>query len=217
MNQDLSLRKAEDIVRVSYASLFYWRHKIMTILNEETDGRFHGTLELINMKMKYLDKYRNIKKDEEDEEEFQKEGEARSIYFAFLYQRDNRLNSYIYNRGARSFIYDLSDYINEKSMVCLSSNYPFRYHLLYKKVKVADKNNYKRMDYYNTDSVRKYLGQFTYWIKMFRGVSSKNLVKYAAFFRNHIIFKNMEGIILSSLRECGNMKNQYAARGELGF
>ncbi|MDV3425988.1 MAG: hypothetical protein LIR50_02210 [Bacillota bacterium] len=221
MSQDLSLRKAENQVGVSYASLFYWRHKIMTILYEANGERLHGTLELMNMKLRYLDKYRNIKKeqDEEEEEEDEETGGAQNIFLAFLYQRDNRLDSYIYkeNRGARSFINDISDNIDEKSIICLNSNYPFRFPLLYKKLKVADKRNYKRVNYFNTDRVRKYLGQFKSWIKMFRGVSSKNLIKYAAFFRTHKVFCNRECIILSSLREQRSLRNQYVSRGEFGF
>ena len=214
MAKDMSLRQAEQQVGVSYASLFYWRHKIMTILNEENDREFHGTLELINIKLKYLDKYRNKKNEDEEDT-----GRAQNLFFTFLYQRDDRLEPYIYkeNKGPRSFIYDLSDNIGERSIICLNSNYPFRYPLLYKKKKVADKKIYKRIKYFNTNSVRRYLGQFKCWIKMFRGVSSKNLVKYAAFFKTHMIFKNMECIILSSLREYESLRNQYAVRGALGF
>lgn len=220
MSQDLSLRKAEMQVGVSYASLFYWRHKIMTILNEVNDTALHGTLELIHMKLRYLDKYRNIYKEQDEEEEEDEEpGRAQNIFFAFLYQRDNRLDSYIYkeNKGARSFINDISDNIDKKSIICLNSNYPFRFPLLYKKIKVADKKNYKRVNYFNTDNVKKYLGQFKCWIKMFRGVSSKNLIKYAAFYKTHKVFCNMESIILSSLRECESLRNQYVSRGEFGF
>lgn len=219
MRQDLSLRKAEIQVGVSYASLFYWRHKIMTILNEVNDTELHGTLELIHMKLRYLDKYRNINKDQDEEEEEEEKGRAQNIFFAFLYQRDNRLDSYIYkeNKGARSFINDISDNIDEKSIICLNSNYPFRFPLLYKKIKVADKKSYKRANYFNTDNVKKYLGQFKCWIKMFRGVSSKNLIKYAAFYKAHKVFCNMECIILSSLREYESLINQYASRGEFGF
>lgn len=220
MAEDMSLRQAEQRIGVSYASLFYWRHKIMTILNCENDTRFHGILELMNMKLKYLDKYRNLKKEQEDDElEEEEQVRVQNIIFAFIYQRDNRLESYIYkeNKGPRPFIYELSDNIEERSIICLNSNYPYRFHLLYKKIKVADKKNYKRVNYFNADNVRKYLGEFRSWSKMFRGVSSKNLLKYAAFFRAHKIFNNMEYIILSSLREYENLINQYAAEGVLGF
>jgi len=219
MAKDMSLRQAEQIIGVSYASLFYWRHKIMTVLNTENDTRFHGILELMNMKMKYLDKFRNIKNEPEDDEMEEEEGRAQNIIFTFMYQRDNRLESYIYqeSKGPKPFIYELSDNIDERSIICLNSNYPYRFHLLYKKIKVADKKNYKRIDYFNADNVRKYLNEFKSWSKVFRGVSSKNLLKYAAYFRAHKIFNNMECIILSSLREYENLINQYAAEGVLGF
>ncbi|MFA6940584.1 MAG: transposase [Clostridiaceae bacterium] len=214
MGKDMSLRQAEQQIGVSYSALFYWRHKIMSILNEEIDSRLHGTLELMDLKLKYLDKYRNRK----EEENFNAGGDQ-NVIFAFLYQRDNRLNSYIYKerKGPKPFIDELSDNIDENSIICLYSNYPFRYPLLYKKIRVADKKKYKRINYFNTNSVRKYLGQFRCWIKMFRGVSSKNLPKYAAFFKTHMIFNNMECIILCSLREYESLINQYAAKGVFGF
>jgi len=213
MSQDMSLRKAELQVGVSYSALFYWRHKIMTILNEENDEKLHGVLELMNMKLKYLDKYRNIK-----EEEIYESG-AQNVFFTFLYQRDYRLESYIYKerKGVRLFINDLSDNIDENSIICLHSNYPFRYPLIYKKVKIADKKDYKRVNYFNADNVKKYLGQFRCWMKMFRGVSSKNLIKYSALFKSHKIFNNMECIILCSLRDYGSLQNQYAVKGVFGF
>ncbi|MDV3428052.1 MAG: transposase [Bacillota bacterium] len=212
MKQDLSLREAEDMVGVSYASLFYWRHKILTVLNEENDGKLHGVLELIHTKLKYIDKYRKIEREENTDL-------CQNVIFAFLYQRQDRLNSYIYKEKerAKAFIYELSDNIDERSIVCLKSNYPFRYPLKFKNIKIADKNNYKRVNYFNTEKSRKYLGNFIIWLKMFRGISSKNLVKYAAFFKAKNVFDNMEGIILSSLREWENLRNSQAADGTWGF
>jgi transposase-like protein len=89
MKQDLSLRKAEEKVGVSYASLFYWRHKVLTVLNEENNSKLHGVLELIHTKLKYTDKFRKIEKDEDTYL-------SQNIKFAFLYQREDRLNSYVY-------------------------------------------------------------------------------------------------------------------------
>lgn len=82
MGQDLSLRKAGNQIGVSYASLFYWRHKIMTILNEENDSRFHGTLELISMKLRYLDKYRKAGKELKYDEE-ENTGICQNIFLHF--------------------------------------------------------------------------------------------------------------------------------------
>jgi transposase-like protein len=194
MSQDLSLRQAEKQVGVSYVTLFYWRHKIMTILNETNEDKLHGTLEIMKMKLRYLDKYHRKDTKEEDSEEIDKE-----------------------NKGHRAFINDLSYNIDEHSIVCLSSNYPYRYPLLNKKIFVAKRKMYKRGFIYNADNVRKYIGKFRVWMRTFRGVSSKNLTKYASYFKTHKVFNNMECIILSSLREQGSLRNQLAVRGELGF
>jgi transposase-like protein len=237
MSQDLSLRQAEKQVGVSYVTLFYWRHKIMTILNETNEDKLHGTLEIMKMKLRYLDKYHRRDTMEEDPEEIDKEiekifedafgeeekkseqGAPKNVIFTFLFQRSGRLESYIYkeNKGHRAFINDLSYNIEEHSIVCLSSNYPYRYPLLNKKIFVAKRKMYKRGFIYNADNVRKYIGMFRVWMRTFKGVSSKNLTKYSYFFKTHKVFNNMECIISSSLREQGSLRNKQAVRGELGF
>jgi transposase-like protein len=237
MSQDLSLRQAEKQVGVSYVTLFYWRHKIMTILNEANEDKLHGTLEIMKMKLKYLDKYHRRDTMEVDSEEIDKEiekifedafgeeekkseqGGVQNVIFTFLYQRSDRLQAYIYKekKGHKAFINELYENIDERSIVCLSSNYPYRFPILNKKIFVAQRKMYKRGFIYNADNVRKYIGKFRVWMRTFRGVSSKNLVKYASYFKTHKVFNNMEPIILPSLREQGKLRNQQAVRGELGF
>ncbi|MDV3427173.1 MAG: transposase [Bacillota bacterium] len=220
MKKDMSLRQAEKEINVDYVTLFYWRHKIMNILNEANDTVLHGTIEMMSAKLPYLDKSYH-KKDDPEEMEENEENLCRDIYFTFLYQRDNRLKSYIYkdSRGVRNFIEDISYDIDNKSIICLNSSIPFRYSLLYKKFKVADNGSkrYKRRFYFNADNVRKYLAQFKKWMTPFRGVSSKNLIKYSAFFKTHILFDNMEYIILDALKSSFDLKNQAAIMGEYGF
>ena len=220
MSKDMSLRQAQKQINVHYVTLFYWRHKVMNILNEESDEMLHGTIEMMNMKLPYLDKNHHKKWDSEEPED-EKEERRSNIFFTFMYQRDNRLKSYIYkdNTGLRPFIADLTYDIDDKSIICLNSNIPFRLPLLYNKFKVADKGSkrYKRRFYFNADTVRKYLSQFRNWLTIFHGVSSKNLIKYSAFFKNHKVFNNMECLIIEALRESLYIRNDTATSGALGF
>lgn len=216
MNKDMSLREAGRQINISYVTLFYWRHKIMNILNEESDILLHGTIEMMNMRLPYLDKNHNKKEYTEEE----KNVNQNNIFFTFLYERNNRLKPYIYkdNTDLRSFINDLTYDIDKKSIICLNSNIPFRLPLLYNKFKVADKGSkkYKRRFHFNADTVRKYLSQFRNWMTMFHGVSSKNLIKYSAFFKTHKIFNNMEYIIFEALRGSWDTGNIAASRGTFG-
>ena len=220
MSKDMSLREAGRQINVHYVTLFYWRHKIMNILDKESDTLLHGTIEMMNMRLPYLDKNYNKKEDPVDPEE-EKDERRNNIFFTFLYERDSRLKPYIYkdSTNLHTFIADLTYDIDKKSIICLNSNIPFRLPLLYNKFKVADKGSrrYKRRFYFNADNVRNYLSQFRNWMTMFRGVSSKNLIKYSAFFKTHIVFNNMEYIIFEALRESWNIGNKAATGGTLGF
>ena len=191
----------------------------------------------MKMKLRYLDKYhrrstedetsveidKDIEKIFEDafgeEEKKSEQGGAQNVIFTFLYQRSDRLQAYIYKeeKGHRAFINDLSYNIDEHSIVCLSSNYPYRYPLINKKIFVAKRKMYKRGFIYNADNVRKYIGKFRVWMRTFRGVSSKNLTKYASYFKTHKVFNNMECIVMSSLRDYESLRNHQAVRGELGL
>lgn len=217
MNKDMSLREAGRQISISYVTLFYWRHKIMNILSKESDMLLHGTIEMMNMRLPYLDKNHNKKEYSEEDSVVNQS----NIFFTFLYERNNRLKPYIYkdNTDLRTFIGDLTYDIDKKSIICLNSNIPFRLPLLYNKFKVADKGSkkYKRRFYFNADTVRKYLSQFRNWMTMFHGVSSKNLIKYSAFFKTHKVFNNMENIIFEALPGSWDTGNIAASRGTFGF
>jgi len=219
MGQDMTLRQAEKEVGVSYVTLFYWRHKIMSILNETNDNMLHGVLEMMKTNLPYLDKYhRSVENEDEFEEEVKKK---ETVCFTFIYQRDTRLESFLYKdiKGARSLIDIISYNIDKKSIICLKTNYPFRFPLLYKKFKVAEPGNkkYKRRWYYNADQVKKYITLFKNWMTPFRGVSSKYLIQYSAYFKTNKIFNTMEYIIMSYLKESSDLRNSSACSGTFGF
>ncbi|MDV3427178.1 MAG: transposase [Bacillota bacterium] len=219
MGDDITLRQAEKEIGVSYVTLFYWRHKIMSILDETNDNKLHGVLEMTKMNFSYLNKYHPK---EENEDEFEKEDNIKeTVCFTFIYQRDARLESFIYKdrKGARSLIEDIAYNIDKNSIICLNNNYPFRFPLIYKKFKVAETGSrkYKRRWYYNADQVKKYITMFKIWMTPFRGVSSKYLTQYSSYFKTNKIFNTMKYIIMSYLRESRSIKNSSACCGTLGF
>ena len=46
MIEGKSLRKSQKIVGVSYTTLFYWRHKILNALKQESIESFNGIVEM---------------------------------------------------------------------------------------------------------------------------------------------------------------------------
>ena len=223
MGKDMSLREADKAIGVHYSTLFYWRHKIMSILNQGSEEKLNGIIEMTKLDLPYLNKYYG-NKTEDEEDEFLEDDEIvkrDKIHLTFLYQRNNRLDSYIYRDKTRvmDFISDISNEIDKKSKICLNVNYPFRFPLLYNKFKVIgiSKIKGKRKFYYNAKKVVKLLSGFRTWLRRFRGVSSKYINKYAAFYKTHKIFNIMEYMILNYLNKNIKTSNYFATRGDVLF
>ena len=223
MGEDMSLREADKAIGVHYSTLFYWRHKIMNILNQINEEKLNGIIEMTKIDLPYLNKYYPKKTEDDEEECFGEDREEKRdlVHLTFLYQRNNRLDSYVYRDKTRvmDFICDISNEIDKKSRICLNSNYPFRFPLLYNKFKVMDisKRKGKRKFYYNAGYTVKLLSGFKTWMKKFRGVSSKYLNKYAAFYKEHKTFNTMEFTIFCCLIKSIEINNSLASRGDVLF
>jgi transposase-like protein len=217
MGKDMSLREAGEALGISYSALFYWRHKIMKVLNQKSDEKLNGIIEMAKLNLLYLDKYHPQKEEDEDKDYFEgDEPEKRDkVYLTFLYQRNNRLDSFIYSDNTRTmdFICGISNEIDKKSRICLNVNYPFRLPLLYNKIKILDIS--KRKFCYNAKTAVKLLSGFITWMKKFRGVSSKYLTMYAAFYKTHKVFNNMEYLILTYLSKNYEICNSLASQGDV--
>jgi len=223
MGKDMSLRKAGSAIGVHYSTLFYWRHKIMNILNRENEKKLNGVIEMTKLDLPYMDKYYH-KEQEDDEDELlfgDEPPKKNKIHLTFLYQRNNRLDSFVYSDKTRvmEFIKDISNEIDKKSIICLNVNYPFRFPLIYNKFRVIGicGRKGKKKFYYNARKVKKLLWGFKSWMRRFRGVSSKNLTKYAAYYKTHQVFNTMEYIIFSYLTKNIKTSNCLAVRGDVLF
>ena len=222
MGEDMSLRKAGSVIGVHYSTLFYWRHKIMSILNQGNEDKLNGVIEMTKLDLPYLDKYYHTASDEEEDfllGDDPKKGEK--IHLAFLYQRNNRLDSFVYRDKTRimEFVNEISNEIDKRSIICLNVNYPFRFPLIYNKFKVkgiSGRKGKKRF-YYNAKKVVKLLSGFKTWMRVFHGVSSKYLNKYAAYYKTHQVFNNMEYIILINLNKNIEISNSLALKGDVLF
>ena len=223
MGKDMSLREADQAIGVRYSTLFYWRHKVMNILNQGKEEKLNGVIEITKLDLPYLNKY-YPKRTEDEEDEYFKKDETKMrelVHLTFLYQRNNRLESYVYRDKTRimDFICDISNQIDKKSKICLNVNYPFRLPFLYNKFKVIDISvrKGKRKFYYNAKKAVKLLSGFIGWMKKFHGVSSKYLNKYASFYKAHQVFNTMEFTIFSYLVKNIETSNSLASRGDVLF
>jgi len=224
MGEDLSLREAGQAIGVHYSTLFYWRHKVMNVLNQGCEGKLNGIIEMTKMDLPYLNKYYPQKIEDDEESEFlegDEPGKRDLVHLTFLYQRNNRLDSYVYRDNTRvmDFICDISNEIDKKSKICLNVNYPFRFPLLHNKFKVTGLSGRrgKRKFYYNAGYAVKLLSGFKTWMKKFHGVSSKYLNKYVAFYKAHKAFNTMEFTILSCFIKNFEINNSLASRGDVLF
>jgi len=223
MGKDMSLRAAGSAIGIHYSTLFYWRHKVLSILNQGNENKLKGIIEMMKLDLTYLDKYHH--KEEKDEELdflFENGPEAGDkIHLTFLYQRDNRIDSFVYRdkTKAKDFIKNISNEIDKKSLICLNVNYPFRFPLLYNKFNVIGTTGSKgkKKFYYNARKVRALLTGFKTWMRRFHGVSSKHLNQYAAYYKTNKVFDTMEYIILTYLSKNVVTSNSLATEGDVLF
>lgn len=192
----------------------------MNILNQENQEKLKGIIEVVKLDLPYLNKYYPKKEYDDYFEEDQAE-KKNMVHLTLLYQRNNRLKSYVYRDRTRvmDFISDISEQIDKKSRICLHSNYPFRLPLLYNKFKVSgiSDGKGKRKFSYNASKAVKLLSGFIIWMKKFRGVSSKYLNKYVSFYKAHQVFNTMEYTIFSSLVKHIETSNSLTSCGDVLF
>lgn len=209
MEESMSLRGAEEKIGVNYGTLFYWRHKIMSILEGKNEEKLKGVIEIINEKIPFLDK--NNKKEKVN---------RGKVCITFIYERDARLDFFAYRAEFRAMdvINEISSNFDKNSTICLQANIPYKMPFIPTKLNVisATDKNYDR-DLHNTDKVWNLINRFNRWKRIFNGVSSKNLKKYISYFRSNNLFNNFEKSILDSINDKIHINNFFALLSSLDF
>ena len=184
-----SLRKSADILGVSYVTLFYWRHKLLSALTESVNQPFSGIVEMDETYFRYSEKG----KKKLNRKARKRGGGARpgltTDQVSVLVARDRVKNTFSKVSGRGRIGIDFVDkyiggLISPDNIMCTDGWKPFKKYARGKGLKAygfADFRVYKGI--YHIQNVNNYHMRLKRWMDRFNGVASKYLDNYVAWFR----------------------------------
>lgn len=195
MIEGFSLRKCAELLNdeISYVTLFYWRHKILSALKQVPTESFQGIVEMDETYFLYSEKgRRNIT----ERKPHKRGGKAnyRGIsndQICVLVARDRQKMTYsgVLGRGRiRTSKLDevIGGHLSESNVLCTDSwrafsSYARKKGLDHYRFKSDGKQRVKGV--YHIQNVNNYHSRLKRWIDRFNGVATKNLQHYLAWFR----------------------------------
>ncbi|MDF2882033.1 MAG: transposase [Clostridiaceae bacterium] len=180
----LSLRAAAREIEVSYVTLFYWRHKLLSALKKIDQNKMRGFFEVENFFMKFSQKgKKQIESNKERMHDkslkfFQLEKDSVCVVNALDFHKNIYSMAVGTGRMNSQHINDLfSRLINENKSACSRPKSFFA--LFFKKVNI---NEVKRsLD--SNSAVIKYRVECLEWLSQFNGVATKYLNNYLSLFK----------------------------------
>ena len=187
-----TLRKSAKETKVSYVTLFYWRHKLLTALKEIKDERMGDVVELTDIYMGYSEKgNRHIQGRES-------KGHGSGYSPLNLYRdkicvliakdhNNNAVSKAFFDKSItkENLIELLDELVDKKTILCTNNRPVYVQFSRYEKVKQYRIHNsiYNLLGKYNIEDVKKYANGFKKWLFNFRGVASKYLNNYISCYK----------------------------------
>lgn len=186
-----SLRKSSQILKISFVSLFYWRHKVLDSLKQISIEGFKGIVEMDDIYFAYSEKGKRHIVGRNSRKRGHKyifqllNGEAKVCVFSAV----DRENDIVSKVGGIGKIYSqqidnvIGKNLSRNNVLCTDNwrayiNYArrkgFEHHIV---------NSFSINKKYNIESVKRYNNNFEIWLKKFSGVASKYLNNYLAWFK----------------------------------
>jgi transposase-like protein len=200
MIKGYSLRKSAEIVGVSWVTLFYWRYKILSALNQLSISQFEGIVEVDETYMLYSEKG---KRHIENRKSRKRGGVSkfRGIsheQVCVLVARDREKNTVAkvscMGRILKSQVdKTIGHMVSNENILCTDA---WRAYMTYAKEKniqhyriKSDGKSHVIKGIYHIQNVNSYHQRFKKWMDRFNGVASKYLNNYLAWFK----FLDMKG------------------------
>ncbi|MFZ5975753.1 MAG: IS1595 family transposase [Bacillota bacterium] len=191
MLKGYSLRKSAEIIGVSYVSLFYWRHKLLTALTEMENNAFDGIVEMDETYFLHSEKgKKNLKN-----RKARKRGGASKLrgisheQVCVLVARDRSKNTVskvsCMGRIRTEKVDELvGSFLSPSNILCTDG---WRAYKTYAKDKgmeyYALKDRHVLKGIYHIQNVNSYHSRMKKWLDRFNGVASKYLDNYLAWFK----------------------------------
>ena len=212
--EGLSLKAAAREIGVSYVTLFYWRHKLLSALKMVKQNKMQGKFEIENLFLKFSRKgQKGIEHDE-------KRVHDQSVSYINISNNKvcviTALDSHknIYSRAVgmgRMNAMDMENYIGKilnKNKQAVSRPKSF-FAMFFKRKKIREINKF--LD--NSSEAVKYRCDCMEWMYRFRGVATKYLNNYLSLFKflKNVNFNNILSAINKFIEEISkiNIQNTY--------
>lgn len=207
--KSLSLRESSKILGISHVTLFYWRHKLLSLLKKTKITKLEGILEICETYFMYSEKGKRNIKDREPRKRgayvFEKMYGKKVCVLAVKDEINNTLSQIAsMGRLGRNHIEELiGKYVDSSNEICTGSLSAYVSYSNMKKIKhyrivnVKDKIHGQP----NIKRVIEFLEHLNDWILIFRGVATKYLNNYLAWhkFLESINYENSEKSIEAML------------------
>lgn len=192
MIQGLSLRKSAKIVGVTWVTLFYWRHKILTSLKQINIEAFEGIFEVDETYILYSEKgKRNLGRKPRKHGGKSKYRGISKEQVCVLVARDRNKNTYskvtcMGRINKKKVEVNIGNLVKPDNIICSDA---WRSYAFFAKSKGIDhyKINSSEKEYkkgiYHIQNVNNYHHRLKQWLDRFNGVASKYLDNYLAWFK----------------------------------
>lgn len=212
-----SLRKSSKILKISFVSLFYWRHKILDSLKQADPKKFKGIVEMDDIYFAYSEKGKKHIEDRLPRKRgykykyiCQANGEGTSVcVFSVVDRRSNIISkvSCIGKIYAQKIDAIVGKNICRDNILCTDSWRAYINYARKRRIEHHIINSFFVTKKYNIENVKNYDNKFEIWLKRFSGVASKYLNNYLTWFKYiigidfKVTFNNVKNMLIMS---CAN-------------
>jgi transposase-like protein len=188
----LSLRKCSELLGISVPTAFSWRHKLLGAVSGTGNNKFSGLVEIGEIYIPENQKgNKNIEtRASRDHSEYRLNRSIREGALPVIIAKDsyNNVISEVCDNGRldRDIIDEkLGPLLDSTNTICTGNFAAYSRLANKKKMKHYRSLNHAEQDnkIFNIDNVRKYIKELKMWMKRFRGVASKYLSLYLAWFK----------------------------------
>jgi transposase-like protein len=210
----MSLRAAARELKVSYVTLFYWRHKLLAALKKIAPVKMKGSVELQNFYLKYSEKgkkyFYNKRKRIHDKSMSYLNIKSDKVSVLTAMDSSENIFSGAVRRGhinTRDIENSIGRLLDENNVVCSRPRSMFA--VFFGRMNI--KESKKILD--NTSPLVKYVKDCMSWMSGFKGVSTKYLNNYLSLYKflKHIDFEQSFSGVKAMLTAIStvNIKNTY--------
>ena len=194
MIEGKSLRKSQKIVGVSYVTLFYWRHKILNALKQESIEAFNGIVEMDETYLLFSEKGKKKITDRK----LRKRG-GKSQYrgiskeqVCILVARDRNKNTIARTSCMGRIIKPkvemaVGNYLSPANILCTDKWRAYKTYCQEKGIQhyriKPEESGHVIKGLYHIQNVNNYHARFKKWLDRFNGVASKYLNNYLTWFK----------------------------------